>query len=142
MSYPSYGPDQLARGRRCLIEVRGDRHHVVHRRVSSRSRQTILFEQTHSRLLSDAPPLHGKVIPYWLSLAGVDELGRIDVDAIESPTRVRGRSPKHLGEAIRMILGGKSGILGAQRPNGVEESVLGLRRKIHQQSFSTPCCRP
>ena len=64
MSYPSYGPDQLARGRRCLIEMGGDRHHVAHRRVIFRSRQTILFEQAHTRLLGNAPALGSKVIPY------------------------------------------------------------------------------
>jgi hypothetical protein len=90
----------------------GDRHHVAHRRVIFRSRQTIVFEQAHARLLGNAPTLGGKVIPYWLALAAVNEFGCIDVDAIDSPTSIRGRSSTHLGELIRVILGGNLGAWG------------------------------
>jgi hypothetical protein len=42
----------------------GDHHHVTHRFAIVRSRQTILFEETHTRLLGNAPAVGGKVIPY------------------------------------------------------------------------------
>ena len=69
------------------------------------------FEQAHARLLGNAPALSGKVIPYWVTLAAVDESGRIDVDAIDPPTNVGGRSSTHFVGIVGVILGGKSRLL-------------------------------
>jgi hypothetical protein len=93
-----------------LVGMGGDRHHVAHWRVIFRSRPTIVLEQAHASLLGNAPTLGGKVIPYWLALAAANEFGCIDVDAIDSPTSIRGRSSTHLGELIRVILGGLSAV--------------------------------
>jgi hypothetical protein len=98
----------------------GDRHDVAHRFVIFRSRQTIPFEQAHTCLLGNAPALGGKVIPYWVTLAGVDESGRVDVDAIDPPTNVSDCSSTHFVERVRVMLGGESRSWGAQRRDGVE----------------------